>query len=65
LRQLAKVAITPEQIKTVIDEPALPPRGEFRLEFGKIGASLMDDHHLTVDDGIIPTRQPLKAWSGS
>jgi len=31
-------------------------RREFRLEFGKVGASLMDDHHLAVDDGF--------AWYG-
>ena len=37
-------------------QPALPARGEFRLEFGKVGATLMYDHHLTVDDGF--------AWYG-
>jgi hypothetical protein len=56
LRKLAKVAIPPQEIEGVVDEPALPARGEFRLEFGKIGAPFMDDHHLTVDDGF--------AWYG-
>ena len=56
LRELAEVAIPPEEIEGVVDEPALPARGEFCLEFGKVGASLMDDHHLAVDDGF--------AWNG-
>ena len=52
LRKAAEIAITPEEIEGVVDEPALPARGEFGLKFGKVGASLMDDHHLAVDDGF-------------
>ena len=52
MRAFSEVAITPQEIKGVVDEPALAPGGEFRLEFGKVGASLMDDHHLAVDDGF-------------
>lgn len=34
--------------------PALPACGEFGLQFGKVGAFLMDDHHLAVDDRFAP-----------
>ena len=56
LRQLAEVAIPPEEIEGVVDEPALPACGKLCLEFGEVGAALMDDHHLAVDDGF--------AWYG-
>lgn len=47
LSKLAKVAVTPEKVEGVIDEPVLSP-----LQFGKIGPTFMDDHHLAVDDGL-------------
>ena len=56
LWEAAEITITPQQIEGVVDEPALPACGEFGLEFGKVGASLMDDHHLAVNDGF--------AWYG-
>ena len=52
LRQLAEVAIPPEEIEGVVDQPTLPARGQLCLEFGEVGASFMDDHHLAVDDGF-------------
>jgi hypothetical protein len=56
LRPLAKVAIPPQEIEGVVDEPTLPAGGKLGLKFGKVGTSLMDDHYLAVDDGF--------AWYG-
>ena len=52
LRQLAEIAIPPEEIEGVVDEPALPACGQLRLEFGEVGTPFMDDHYLAVDDGF-------------
>ena len=27
-------------------------RGEFGLEFGEVGSSVVDYHHLTIEDGL-------------
>ena len=56
LRQLAEIAIPPEKIEGVVDEPTLPARCQLCLQFGEVGAALMDHHHLAVDDGF--------AWYG-
>jgi len=52
LRQLAEIAVPPEKIERVPDEPPLPTGSQLCLEFGKVGASLLGDHHLAVDDGF-------------
>ena len=56
LRQLAEVAIPPEEVEGVVDEPALPACSQLCLQFREVGASFMDDHHLPIDDGF--------AWNG-
>jgi hypothetical protein len=52
LGRLPKVVVTPKEIEGVVDEPILFTRGEFGLEFGEIGSALMNDDHLTIDDGL-------------
>ena len=53
LGKLAEIAVSPEQIERVIDQPVLSARGEFGLELGEIGAALMDDDHFPVEDRLI------------
>src|SRR6202795_2286890 len=48
----AEVAVPPQQVERVKDQPVLSARGEFGLELGEIGAALMDDHHFTVEDRL-------------
>ena len=57
LRQLAEVAIPPEEVEGVVDEPALPACSQLclqpaLLQFREVGASFMDDHYLPIDDGF-------------
>jgi hypothetical protein len=52
LGQLPQVAISPEQVEGVVDQPILPARGEFGLEFGEVGPAFMDDDHLPINDGL-------------
>jgi hypothetical protein len=52
LRKFAEVAITPEKVERVKDQPVLSACGEVGLEFGEVGPAFMDDHHLTIDDGL-------------
>ena len=52
LRELAEIAIPPEEIECVVDEPTLPTRGQLCLQFREVGSPFMDDHHLAVDDGL-------------
>jgi|SoiMethySBSTD1v2_1073268.scaffolds.fasta_scaffold1180647_1 hypothetical protein len=52
LGQLPHIPIPPEEVEGVIDKPALPAGGKFRLQFGEIGSAFMDDRHLAIDDGL-------------
>jgi hypothetical protein len=52
LREFAKVAVPPEQIKRVVDEPTLPACGQLCLQFGEISPAFMDDHNLAIDNGL-------------
>src|SRR5258705_13932178 len=49
---LTLIAVSPEKIEGVVDELILFARGEFGLEFGEIGAALMDDDHFPVEDRL-------------
>ena len=50
--KFAEVAVPPEQVECVVDQPVLFARSEFGLELGEIGAALMDDHHFSVEDRL-------------
>ena len=52
LRKLAKIAVPPEKVEGVKHQPVLTARGEFGLQFRKIGPSFVDDHHFAVDDRL-------------
>jgi hypothetical protein len=52
LRKFAEVAVSPEQIEGVVDQPILSASGEFGLEFGEVGAALVDDDHFAVEDRL-------------
>jgi hypothetical protein len=52
LGKFTEVAVPPKQVECVVDQPVLFARGEFGLEFGEIGAALMDDHHFSVEDRL-------------
>jgi hypothetical protein len=52
LWQLAEIAIPPEEIKGVINQPTMPARSQLCLKLREVGAALVDDHHLAIDDGF-------------
>ena len=52
LGELAKVAVTPQQIEGVIDQSILPARGQLCLQLREVGPPFIDDHDLPVDDGL-------------
>ena len=52
LGPLPQVAISPEKVEGVVDQPILPARGEFGLEFGEVGPAFMDNDHLPINDGL-------------
>lgn len=52
LWQLAKVAVTPEQIEGVVHETALPACSQLCLKLGEIRPAFMDYHDLAIDDGF-------------
>jgi hypothetical protein len=52
LRQLTEIAIPPEKIECVVDEPTLPACGQLCLQFGEIRPAFMDDNYLAVDNGV-------------
>ena len=52
LWQLAQVPVAPEQVKGVIEQPVLSARRQLRLQFGKVRAALVNDDHLSVDNGF-------------
>jgi hypothetical protein len=52
LGELTEVAVAPEKVEGVEDQSVLSARGEASLEFGEVGAALVDDNHLPIDDGL-------------
>jgi hypothetical protein len=52
LEKPAKIPVSPEKVEGIVDEPVLPSRGEFGLQFGEIGTPFMDHDHFPVDDGL-------------
>src|SRR5438094_10482019 len=52
LRQPPKSSVAPEKIERVVDEPTLPARCQLCLQFGKVGAALVDYDHLSIDNGL-------------
>jgi hypothetical protein len=52
LGKLAEVTISPKKIESRIDQPTLPASSKLGLKLGEVGTAFMDDHNLTVDDGL-------------
>jgi hypothetical protein len=52
LRKLPEIAVPPEQVECVVDQPVLCASSEFGLEFGEIRATLVDDNHFAVEDRL-------------
>ena len=57
LGKLAKISIPPEEVKGVVNEAALSARCQFGLQFREVGAALMNDHNLPIDDGLARNRK--------
>ena len=52
LGQFAKIALTPKKVEGIEHQAVLATCGEFGLQFGKVCAAFVDDHHLTVDNRL-------------
>ena len=52
LRKFPEIAVSPEQVECVVDQPVLSARSEFGLEFGEVRATLLDDDHFAVEDRL-------------
>jgi hypothetical protein len=46
------IAVQVQQVEGVEHQPVLVASCKFGLEFGEIGPAFMDDHYLSVDDGL-------------
>src|SRR3984885_1952448 len=52
LRKSPEIAVPPEQVECVVDQPVLSASSEFGLKFGEVGAALVDDDHFAVEDRL-------------
>ncbi len=45
--------VEPEQVEGVVQQTVLAASCEFSLQFGEVGTAFVDDHNLSVNDGLV------------
>ena len=52
LRKFPEIAVPPEQVECVVDQPVLSASSKLGLKLGEVGAALVDDDHFAVEDRL-------------